>query len=106
MKLSDIKGKRQLKVIGKLMGVMESVADDEAMKGFMEALKGGEDRGKALFKLGPLLERDDVADGLMEALACAKGIGPEEAEELNVFAELAEMVTEDSELPAFLSEQQ
>lgn len=105
MRISDIKGKKQLRIIGMLMALVDSVSDEPSFQDFKDALNG-EDNTKALFKLGPILERDDVAEQIISIVACAKGITEEEADSCNMFAEFTELLTSDVELPAFLSEQQ
>lgn len=104
MKLGDIKGKKQLQVVGRLAALADTLSDDEQFADFVECVKNGENREKAFFKLGPLLMRDDIADGIVDVMAFAKGVSPEEVD--NPMAEIMELVTSDLELPAFLSEQQ
>lgn len=103
MKLGDIKGKRQIQVVGKLMEMADSLSGDEQFDAFMNAMKG-DGREKALFKLGPLLARDDVADAVLEVVAFAKGVKPSSVKD--PMGEIVELLASDVELPAFLSEQQ
>lgn len=103
MKLEEIKGKRQLQVVGKLMALADSLSDDDEFKAFAESMRDEKGREGALLKLGPLLTRDDFADGIVELVAFAKGVKPEEVE--NPVGEIMELVSSDLEIPAFLSEQ-
>lgn len=104
MKLGEIKGKRQLKVLGKLMTLADTLSEDESFKAFMDMFRDDKTRETSLFKLGPLLLRDDVADGIVEVVAYANGIEPEEVSD--PVREIMELLTSDVELPAFLSGQQ
>lgn len=105
MKLAELKGKKQLKVIGKLMALAEKLDGDEAFDAFTDGIKGDK-RERALFKLGPILERDDVADDIVGIVAYANGVPKEQAEDMDMLAEIMELLTSDVELPAFLSERQ
>lgn len=102
MKLSEIKGKKQLKVVGRLMSLADSLGGEEAFDAFLEGAKDGDTSVSAFLKLGPFLERDDVADALVDIIAYAKDVEPGEVD--NPLGELAEMLTSDVELPGFLSQ--
>lgn len=106
MRLSDMKGRKQLRIVGMLMSLVDSISGESAFEDFLDAMRGDDDGLAMVTKLGPILEREDIADKLVEIVACAKGITTEEADECDVISELIELLTSDMELPAFLSERQ
>lgn len=101
MKLSEIKGKKQFKVVGKLMTLANDLQDDKEFKKFLQDAANGSTKAESLLKLGHILERDDVIDRIMDILSYAKGVEPDDIED--PLGEIMELLSEDNQLPAFLS---
>lgn len=110
MVLTEIKGKRGLRTIGKLMTFADSVSGRPEFAEFVDAaaaVKGDDARAvKALLKLGPILDDDETCDELARIVAYGIGADADDfVENGDLNAELLEMLAKDSEALSFLSGQ-
>lgn len=108
MILSEIKGKRGLRTVGKLMAFMERLRDTEGFDEFMECVgKIDGDGGaavSAILKLGALFDDDELCDELARIVAYGIGADPDDfVENGNLNAELVELLTKDIGSLSFLS---
>lgn len=103
MKLSDLKGKRQLAALSKIMSLADKLADDEDAKRLLEAARGEAGQVRAILAYGsPIIDR--YSDEIIDVLAHIAGTDPKDyAEHGDVLADAISLLTEDQEALSFLS---
>lgn len=103
MKLSDLKGKRQLAALSKIMALADKLADDEDAKRLLEAARGEGGQVRAILAYGsPIIDR--YSDEIIDVLAYVSGVDPADyAENGNILADAVSLLTEDQEALDFLS---
>lgn len=109
MILSELKGKRGLRTVGKLIAFAESMAGRPEFKAFADSVKDLDGSNvaavRALLKLGAMLDDDETCDRLARIVAYGLGEDEDEfAESGDVNAELMELLTKDVGSLGFLSD--